>query len=134
MRRTRAVAIRSQAVSALSTELQRSRSETGRLLESADSARFRHHSARFSAESISMTSNSCNSCRIRESLLRQQELLHEEDRGIELEVAVGLLGEAVALVLCHHVPDGRADPPDALDHLLGLRHRHARIVGALDHE
>src|SRR5947209_16385358 len=50
----------------------------------------------------------------------QKVLAHEHHGGVELEVLVLLLGEAVPLVLRHHVPDGRAVLAHRPRHLLGL--------------
>src|ERR1043166_5164008 len=50
-----------------------------------------------------------------------QKVLADEHHGrVELEVLVLLLGEAMALVLRHQVPAGRAVLADSPDHLLGL--------------
>src|SRR5262249_20590680 len=53
--------------------------------------------------------------------LVQEKLLNEQNRDVKLEVAVGLLPEAMPLVLGGEVPGGHAVRPDGRDHLLGFR-------------
>src|SRR5438105_7998169 len=67
-------------------------------------------------------------------LLLEQRLPGELDGGVELVVDVGLLREAVALVLRENEPHGRAALFQRRDDLLGLGVGHARVVQALhDH-
>jgi hypothetical protein len=47
-------------------------------------------------------------------------------------VLIGLLGEAVALILADDVPDRDMVLPERGDHLLGLGERHSGVVLALD--
>src|SRR4026208_670384 len=58
----------------------------------------------------------------------------ELDRGVELEVLVRLLGEAVPLVVGEQIPDRPLVLPDRRYHLLELGVGHTRIVLALDYE
>src|SRR5215468_3677506 len=63
--------------------------------------------------------------------LVQEKLLNEQNRDVKLEVAVGLLPKAMALVLGGEVPGGHAVRPDGRNHLLGFRMRDSRVVQPL---
>src|SRR6266436_3598669 len=73
-------------------------------------------------------------CREAGGWLLQQELLDERHRGVELEVLVLLLAEAVALVLRLQVPDRRSLLLQLGHHLLRFRVVDARVVLPLHDE
>src|SRR5262245_34169617 len=64
----------------------------------------------------------------------EQGLTYELCSSVELKVDVGLLHEAVPLVLRHEEPHRRAAPFEVGDDLLGLGMGHARVVQSLHDE
>src|SRR5438105_1005059 len=58
----------------------------------------------------------------------KQVLSHEQYRGVELEIRIALLAEAVAFIFGHEVPDRRALLLQRFHDLLRLAPGHARVI------